>query len=125
MGQGIERLPEKRWGFFNRVIWSGSSSEIKARTTDESHAKASNFASKASGASVEVKRDAVSTPNSTTGSVKRCAAFMNNSLQVGALVMMPIIVGTTAAGVAAALMFRVSLGNGCWPRELKATTIRS
>ena len=80
MGQGIKRLPAKWQGFFSRVILSGSSLEIMAMPLGESHAKASNFTSKVSGALAEVKRDAVSIPNSTTGSAKMCVAFMNNSL---------------------------------------------
>ena len=125
MGQGIERLPAKWQGFFSRAIQSGSLSEIMARTTGESHTKASNFVSKVSGVSAEVRRDAVSTPNSTMGSAKMCAVFMNNSLQDGAPVKMPIVAGTTAAGAVAALMLRVSLGNSCWPREVKTTMIQS
>ena len=78
----------------------------------ESCAKASNFASKVLGASVEVKRDAMSMPNSTMGLAKMCLVFMNNSLQVGAPVVMPIVAGTTVAGAVAMLMFKVSLGNG-------------
>ena len=100
MGQGGERLPAKQWGFFSRVIQSGSSSEIKAMSTGDIHAKASSFANRVSGGLVEVKRDAVSTPNSTMGSAKMCSAFMNSSPQVRARMMAPTMVGTTAAGAA-------------------------
>ena len=39
--------------------------------------------------------------------------------------MMPIIAGTTAAGAVVALMLKVFLGNGCWPREVKTTMLQS
>ena len=57
-GLGLTRLPVYQQGFLRRVIWLGSSSDMRAKMTGERCAKASTLISKVSGPSVDTLIDA-------------------------------------------------------------------
>ena len=83
-GLGLARLPVYQRGFLRRVIWLGSSSDMRARMTGEWRARASTFTSKVSGPSVDVLSDVERTVTSTLGSGNTCCGDAKSSAHVGA-----------------------------------------
>ena len=117
-GLGLARLLAYWRGFLRRVIWLGSSSDMRARMTGEWCASASTFNSKVSGPSVDVNNNVERITKSTLGSGNTCHGNANSSAHVGKMARAPM--GGTGGMIpmvgAVVAMLVVTSWQLSWPR---------